>query len=227
MRVYPFSSPIILNDDVFVQYGGQVGLFSPAQRNAAYLIAEQQMSTYVDTLLLPQDVTGSVVYSNAMRYVTTDYGYVNQIHGARVLDAFGVVRFELSGTSSYIKIQEDTYGYLYIVDTVSHCCSCYDGPMTLQFMYNAGMPTGMANQPAMLLALTMAAQISLNEMGFPTMNEGVGDVGITEFSHLQYKETRKRWKNSSFGASARSSKIAQLVDSTIRKARRALVLGRI
>jgi len=71
----------------------------------------------------------------------------------------------------------------------------------------------------------MAAQISLNEIGFPSMNEGVGDVGIEEFYHLQYKETRKKWKNTAFGASTKASKIANLVDSTIRKARRALVLG--
>jgi hypothetical protein len=77
-----------------------------------------------------------------------------------------------------------------------------------------------------LLALTMAAQINLNEFAVVSANEGVGNVGIEEFSSLEYREKRKPWKNTSFGASAKSARVAQLVDSTIRKARRAVVLGR-
>jgi hypothetical protein len=79
----------------------------------------------------------------------------------------------------------------------------------------------------MLSALTMSAGIELAEMtGFPTANEGVGDVGIVEYETLDYREKRKLWKNTTFGASAKSAKIANLVDGAVRKARRALFLGR-
>jgi len=227
MIVYPYNTPIIMDDDIFVSYGGQTGTSSLFQREAAYLIAEQQMTSYLGTYLLPTDITGSVPYDYRMKFVPTDFGYVQRIYGARVVDAFGNTRFDISGSSSRMVINEDTFGYLYLYDTECRCGYPEYAPYYLQFMYQAGLPTGTANQPAMLLALTMAAQISLNEIGFPSMNEGVGDVGIEEFYHLQYKETRKKWKNTAFGASARAAKVAQLVDSTIRKARRALMIGRI
>lgn len=220
---YPYSSPLILNDSIFIQYGGLTGTSTEPQRQAAYLIAEQQMVSYIGTLLLPEDLTGSAPYNVNMHYFVTDYGYVHRLYGARILDPFGNVKWDISGTSNYMMISDDTYGYLYVKDLhVREQCD----PYTIEFVYNAGLPSGVASQPGMLLALSMAAQISLNEFGFPSMNEGVGDVGIEEFSHLQYREKRKGWKNTAFGASAKSAKVAQLVDSTIRKARRSLIFGR-
>lgn len=224
MVIYPYSSPIILTDEVFINYGGVVGTTTKPQRDAAYLIAEQQMVTHIGTLLLPEDVITTVPYNVKMKYFVTDYGYVNALHGARVRDHFGNTKWDISGTSNYMIVADDTYGYLYVVDWMTRC---QDEPLTIEFSYNVGLPTGVATQPGVLLALSMAAQISLNEMGFQQGNEGVGDVGIEEFSHLQYREKRKPWRNTSFGSSAKSAKVAQLVDSTIRKARRAMFLGRI
>jgi hypothetical protein len=35
-RLYPFTSPQIMNDTVFADYGGDLIGTTPAQRNAAY-----------------------------------------------------------------------------------------------------------------------------------------------------------------------------------------------
>ena len=230
MVIYPFNYPLILNDDIFTSYGGNTGTSTPSQRTAAYMIAEQKMTDYVGTLLLPHDVTGSVPYNVGMVYTHTDYGYVNQINFARVVDAKGSVVLDLSGTSTYVTVNNDTFGYFQITDAWNYYCgSPYNNypPYKLEFAYNAGLPSGSASTPAMLSALTMSANIELSEMiGFPTANEGVGDVGIVEYETLDYREKRKMWKNTTFGASAKSAKIANLVDGAVRKARRALFLGR-
>ena len=53
MITYPFSTPIILTDDIFVQYGGQTGSSTPLQRQGAYWVAEKQATNYIGTFLLP------------------------------------------------------------------------------------------------------------------------------------------------------------------------------
>lgn len=226
MQVYPRNHAIILSDELFQEYGGQVGQSLPVHRNAAYLLAEKQMSDYIGTLLLPITVTGSVAYDPNKAIISTEYGYVSEIHNIRVLNAQRQELWNISGAYAYSYIADDTYGYLRYRDTRSHFSNCYYGtgtPHYLEYVYTAGLPTGTATQPGIILGLVMAAQISLNEMVFPFSNEGVGDVGIEEFSSLQYREKRKPWKNTSFGSSARAAKIAQLVDSSVTKARKAVV----
>jgi hypothetical protein len=94
-------------------------------------------------------------------------------------------------------------------------------------VYEAGLPTGVASQPAVLLALTMAATISLNEMIFPSANESTGDIGIKEFTSMGYSgysEKRVDMQRNTFGSSAKAVKIGQLLSSTIRRARPKLFL---
>lgn len=222
MKTYPFSSPIILNDTIFGLYGGQTGSFSALQRSAAYLIAEQQTSNYVGTLLLPTVVTGTWGYSSR---IVTDYGYVSQVYAANILSYNGSSNCNLQSKSGCVFVWEDTYGYLDVGCLMNYCnCDYISSPYQIQLAYQAGLPTGVATQPAVLLALTMAATISLNEMTFPSQNEGTGDIGITEFSSLDYHERRVAMRRTVFGTSAKAEKIASLLDGAIRKARPSLVI---
>lgn len=222
IQVYPHSSPLILNDSVFVQYGGQTGTFSSAQRSAAYLIAEQQATTFLHTFLLPTTVTGTWGY--AYRLVT-DYGYVSQVHSVGVLSKENPYNCSLDANSACVLIWEDTFGYLDMGCLMSYCnCGNHIVPYQVQVAYTAGLPTGVASQPAMLLALTMAAQINLNEMIYPSQNESTGDIGVEEYRSLDYSEKRKPLKNTAFGNSAKANKIAQLISSTVKPARPVLML---
>lgn len=227
MKVYPYNYPLILTDEIFEQLGGQTDNTVPVQRAIAYQLAEQQATSHIGTFLLPTIVTGVYDYQYGDTYVATDYGYVHKIMWARVLNAFGQELFVITGTQTYAAIREDTYGYLWVRDALVRYGCPINQPYQFQFVYEAGLPTGTANQPGPLLGLTIAAQISLSEMNFPFSNEGAGDVGITEFSSLGYSEKRKLWKNTAFGSSPRAAKAAQLFDSTIKKARRAVMLGRM
>jgi hypothetical protein len=220
--VYPFSSPIILTDNIFIQYGGTTGSFSAAQRSAAYLIAEKQATKHIGTFLLPTTVTGTFSYSPR---IVTDYGYVSQVYSVNILSKDNFTECTLQQNSGCVFIWEDTFGYLDVGCLMSYChCNKWIVPYQVQLAYQAGLPTGVATQPDILLALTMAATISLNEMVFPSQNEGVGDVGIEQFSSLDYSEKRKALKNTSFGNSARANKIASLLSSAVRVARPSLLL---
>ena len=222
IHVYPHSSPIILNDSIFTLNGGQTGSFTQAQRNAAYQIAEQQATTFLNTFLLPTTVTGTFGYSPR---IVTDYGYVSQVLGVNILSKDSYTTCALQSDSGCVFVWEDTFGYLDVSCLMSYCnCSNYVVPYQVQVAYQAGLPTGVATQPAVLLALTMAASISLNEMIYPSQNEGTGDIGVQEFSSMGYSEKRKPLKNNAFGSSAKAQKIAQLLSSTITPARRALLL---
>lgn len=221
MNIYPYQTAIILNDSIFVENGGQTGTWTATQRQNAYRIAEQQATKYIGTLLLPTIVTGTWGYASR---IVTDYGYIHQIYSVNFLSISSPTATVLTSNTGYAWVKEDTFGYVDIVGLLGSC-GCFTGiPYQVQIAYQAGLPTGVATQPASLLALTMAAQISLNEMIFPSQNEGVGDIGISEFSSLDYREKRVPMRRTVFGTSAKAEKIANLFDGVVRKARPTLLL---
>lgn len=219
MLIYPYNSPIILTEDIYHTYGGQSGTVTSAMLQNSFLIAEQRVTKYIGTFLLPTIVTGTHPYNHS-NFIATDYGYVHQILSASVLSVQGSSTCELKSDSGCAYIFEDTFGYLNYSCVQSICnCAAYQFPYQFQIAYQAGLPTGTANQPGILHALTIVAELALNEMVFPRANETQGDRGITEFSLLdEYKEKRKDWPVTALGASARAGLAADLIKMTIRRA---------
>lgn len=234
MVIYPFSTPLILNNIIFSLYGGKgTGTFSDAQLQLAFQIAEQQTVSHIGTFLLPTIVTGT--YANVPtqnKRIVTDYGYVSKILNVTVKSKKVTYSggCELVDTSGCAFIYEDTFGYIDVYKLNDVCsCSSYNYPFQYQVVYEAGLPTGTANLPGMLAGMTLAAQITLNELypGVAGMNEGVGDVGIQEYESFGYHERRTAHSlvRSSFGGSAMANKAKQLIDSTVKKARRTLKIS--
>src|SRR5688572_28237568 len=161
MIIFPYSQPIILNDNVFVSLGGQTGSTTALQRQAAYLIAETQMSNHLGTFLLPIIITGSFNYHPGLCFISTDYGLVHRLLSVEVTDRNNAVLYTVSGSNyRYAFIHEDGYGYLKVVDFFANCGGCGSlGPQKFRIAYEAGLPTGTANHPSILLGLVMAAQI--------------------------------------------------------------------
>jgi hypothetical protein len=231
MIVYPFNKPVILTTNIFVEYGGKTGSFSQTQLENAFTMAEQQTVSYIGTFLLPTIVTGT--YSTSPTHtqrIATDYGYVHQILGANILTqkityGSGV---ELVSNVGGAFIYEDTFGYLdvYKLHSICGCPHNYSLAYQYQISYEAGLPTGTANLPLVLAAMTLAAKINLNEMypGEVGMNEGVGDVGIQEFESFGYHERRTAHSlvKTAFGGSAQASKIASMIKTAVKLARRSL-----
>lgn len=245
MITYPYDAPIILTDAIFSMYGGQAYSSVPAQRNAAYLIAEKQTTRFINTFLLPTTVTGTYNYQNQPR-IATDYGFVHRIDAVYILSQnFFTATCDLLSNPGCALIADDGFGYVDIqtllptATLISYYAIPYPAfppvfpflanylqPYQFQITYNAGLPTGTANQSDVLLALTMAAQINLNLMVNQPMLAGEADVGIDSFSAIDYRETRhsSSIKRTVFGSSATANKIADLLSGAIHIVRKPLQL---
>ena len=222
MNVYPHSSPLILTDAMFVEYGGQIESSTINQRQNAYRIAEQRVTSYIGTFLLPTIVTGTFPY-NGNQFIATDYGYVHSVKSASVLSLNNLQTCTLQTDSGCVFVYDDTFGYLNFSCVNKQCgCGSWKQPYQFQVAYEAGLPTGTANQSPIEHALVIMAEISLNEMLYPRMNEGAGDVRIEAWSGLDYSETRKRHARTALGESPRASYASDLIRHTIKLARRAI-----
>lgn len=241
MQIYPYSSPIILNDQIFTEYGGKSGTFTQTQRQSSYLIAEMQVTNYIGTFLLPTIVTGTYPYMGKNR-IPTDYGYVSQLLNVNVKSkGFLSTDCNLVDNEACGYIYQDTFGYIDFKQVALICGLAIYGtfggnavvvpnvPYQIDITYQAGLPTGTANQPPILEALTILAQIDLNDKdpGNSGINEGAGDVAVQEFWSLSdYREKRGEHSliRTALGESAKAMRAKRLIDMTIRKARRALLI---
>jgi len=218
MQIYPYTSPIILTEEIYTVYGGQTGSMSSAQIQNGFLIAEQRVTQYVGSFLLPTIVTGTFPHSSS-KFIVTDYGYVSEVLSAKVLSLQGSSTCVLKEDSGCAYIFNDTFGYLDYSCVQSICnCAQWQSPYQFQIAYQAGLPTGTANQPGILHALSIVAELALNEVAWPRANESQGDRGIESWGTLDYRETRKKLKRTALGQSARANYAAELIDMTVRRA---------
>jgi hypothetical protein len=190
--LYPFSSNIILNDSIFGEYGGNLDTTTPVVRQHAYQIAEMFVSEELNTLLLPHRVTGTYSYSPE---IIVDHSYVQSVDVVRFIDNKESCYWAQTGTSNiYVHLKNNERGIV-DVDYLVGYCNCHAVgayPYQVQIIYTAGLPTGTANQPDILLALTMYSKIILNELiGYG--NESSGDIGVQSFKNIQYSEERVKY----------------------------------
>ena len=238
MLIYPFNVPIILTDALFSLNGGLgTGTFSSYQLQSAYTIAEMQATNYLGTPLLPVTLTGTYPFMHQNR-IATDYGYVSQLFNVNVLTKNNCNTCSLTNNDACGYIYQDTFGYVDFRRLASICgwswwgypSSPYilvEAPYQIQITYQAGLPTGTANQPGILRALTILAQIELDDAfpGVVGVNESVGGVGIQEFKSLDYWEKRAEHAlvKTALGDDARSQKAKKLLDMSVKKARKVLL----
>jgi len=215
MQFYPYSSPIILTDTIFTAYTDGL-LTGSSLKQTAYWLAEEAVSRDLNTFLLPTTVTGTYQYAP---YIMLDHAYINQIFVVRFMDDLNQVYWTASGSyNHYTRLYSDTYGVVdldYVRTTCSSCGGAY--PYQVQIAYQAGLPSGTSYRPNVLLALTQAATLFINELqGYG--NEGVGNVGIIRFSNQEYSETRMGMINTVYGNSPKSQFIHKQL-SGLRKRR--------
>lgn len=238
MQIYPFTSPIILNDVNYSQYGGNgTGSFSSSILQNAYWMAEMQATAYIGAPLLPVIVTGTFPFMHQNR-IATDYGYVHRILGVSVLTRQGCNDCGMTSNDGCGYVYQDTFGYVDFRQLQSICGWSWWGypfapyilsyaPYEVQITYETGLPTGTATQPGILRALTILAQANLNDMfpGIVGQNESVGMVGIQSFKSLDYSEERAKTAlvKTALGDDAQSQRAKKLIDMSIRKARKVLL----
>lgn len=212
MNFYPYSTAIILTDAIFTLYGGHTGSSVSAQRQAAYLIAEMAASDDISSFLLPTIVTGTSIYSHSSKYIL-EHGYINQLIETRFIDKSEVTYLIVDGVDNhYVGLVDDERG-----EAVAFDWGYNPDLFKLQFVYNAGLPSGTSYHPDVLLGLTTYADIVLNEIiGYG--NEAPGDIGVKDYKNQQYTESRVALLRTTFGTSARAQFVHKLF-SKLRKYR--------
>lgn len=208
--LYPYTSPIIMSDNVFFSNVPVRETGTNAQRQAAYLIAEETASADLGTLLKPTIVTGTFLFAHQ---IMLDYGYVSQVYSVKFIDIEEHVYWEVSGTANvFVHLLDEIYGVVDIDSMWGYCCAGWGTPYKVQIAYQAGLPTGTSMSSKVLLALSTYSDILLNEiLGFG--NEAPGDIGVQRFSNQQYSETRVGLIRTAFGSSARAQFASRLLTS--------------
>jgi hypothetical protein len=204
MQQYPYYSPQVLTDNVFIQYGGQTGTSTVAQRQAAYLLAEEQMTEHLSAFLVPTIITGSIYWKGGTLF-EAEFGHIQQVFAvsAKVIRQINPLETEIYTGSALIRNAE--YGY---IDSIFPCP--YGRIYSTEAAYLSGLATGTVTSPTILGALSLAAQINLNEWDVSLSNEGVADVGIEQFSNQSYSEKRKYLGRTIFGDSPMAQRVARI-----------------
>jgi len=213
MKQYPYNSPIVLTDSIFLLYGGQTGTSSSAQRQLMYALAEEQMTEYLDAFLIPTIVTGTYFWKDG-NPILLDYGQVISVKGVTFTSVDGGNSCSVDTRSGCSAVRGDGQYGLVDVAFLANCAGCsglFHPPYNVEIAYQSGLQTGTSNQPAMLQALVLAAQVNLNEVDVSLSNEGMADIGITQFTNQKYSEVRMKMGNTAFGNSAVTQRIARLV----------------
>jgi len=214
MQEYPYNYPVILTDTNFLLHGGQTGTSSSAQREIAYRLAEEQMVEYLGAFLIPTIVTGTYFWRGG-NPIMLDYGHVLSINSVTIASLDWSNSCTIQNDEGCGTIRGNGQYGLIDISTLMNCGGCNSilglYPYNVQVVYESGMHTGTSNQPAMLSALTLAAQINLNEIDVSLSNEGTADIGIKEFTNQKYSEIRMQMLHTAFGNSATAQRIARLV----------------
>lgn len=215
MMIYPYIYPLIMSDDIFQKYGGLLGDTIDEMRTAAYCIAEQFVSEDLNTFLLPTIVTGTYSYRSTL---VLDHARVSKVILLRFYDVEEDLYWTVSGTANvYASLRDDgSYGLVDLHQVMANCQNCHAEsgvlPYKIQVCYEAGFSSGTSHQSNILMALTMASKIMLNEMlGFG--NEAPGDIGVKRYSNQDYSEGRVGLIRTVYGTSAQAQLIHKLLSS--------------
>src|ERR1035437_9329253 len=83
--IYPCDTVLIMNDDIFIRFGGETGTSLPGQRQAAYYIAEEAMSRHLQCLLNPLTVTEQV-FPTLGGTTELNWNRVHDVYAMRITD---------------------------------------------------------------------------------------------------------------------------------------------
>jgi hypothetical protein len=214
---YYHLDSVVLDDDMYIDYGGRTGTSTAAQRSAAYQAAEQMMIRELRSFLIPTTVTGTWEFNNfyPKRY-RLPFFHVKSIDAVSILSQQSLCNCTITERDGCAFIVDSLYGVVDIRQLVSSglACGCsLECPYQVRVAFTSGLPTGVAaNDSQLHLALTIVAELFLLEIIDPKALEGgPGDAGVQEWVSMGYGEKRTKLMRTVFGSSARANKAKELV----------------
>lgn len=232
------TSPAILTDNIFVEYGGSTGTSTAAQRTAAYAIAESQAAEQIGTFVSPTVVTGTHSWPPLGQPLQLPYTHLSSVTSVTAIHDAGCDcaedSIELSGCAWILDPDGGLISVRECGDTLRASCSGCNcgsirygtGPLQTRIVYTAGLPTGAASDPRLLIGLVTGADLVLEQIIDPDdAPGGAGNPGIKSFSSLSYSQTNSdgSQKMTIFGDSARANFAAQMLSNF--KYQRVMKLG--
>lgn len=202
---YPYGSPQILTDEVFLLYGGQTGTSSAPTRQVAYLMAEEQASEHLSAFVVPTVITGSAKHISGHSFYL-EMGWIQNILLIQLETVTNVNPYTTKIYTGTAAVIEDKYGYINIYNP-----AMYGRLQQVNVAYESGLPTGVYTNPSVLQALTIAAQINLNELDVALSNESTSDIGVQQYTNQSYSELRTKMGKNAFGDSAMAQRASRLI----------------
>lgn len=163
------------------------------------------MTEHLSSFLVPTIITGSATYIHGNRFYL-EYGNIQRlltININTIQDDNPLKTKVYTGTAL---VRDAQYGYIDV-----YAPSMLGVFNDISVVYESGLATGTYTQPLLLTALTMAAQIHVNEVDVSLSNESTADIGVQMFANQAYSENRVKLGSSVFGNSALAQRIARLV----------------
>jgi hypothetical protein len=231
---YLVTGTAVLTDDIFTAYGGDLDNSTAAQRNVAYMIAEQFAIEEIGTFLVPTSISGTFAWPLGGVYnspwpldqtrINLPHTHVRSVTSLTTIHEAGCDcaddQVELSGCAWILDYQAGIIDLRECGDFVggSAACSCaysqQGEPLQFQIVYEAGIEAGrVAANPSALMGLTIAAELALEQIVDPSASEGgPGDPSLTNFSDTGYSASRQFLLMTAFGGSPRANYAARMLN---------------
>jgi hypothetical protein len=214
----PLTSPQFLTEQMFINYGFFTGSASSFMIQAAFCIAENQISREIGTFVYPTTFTGTY------GFLGFDIPYESPVGKLISVDSIVLHKRYYNGLDQYISgtsyVRDFDNGYYFISQSPndnSACIGCV-APIIGFYQYNASITAGyqsgtISNQPTLQLAACMAADIALKMM----YDEGIGVqyenlVRTLQIGRLIQTMETKYFLNTVFGPSSRGNYISKLLE---------------
>jgi hypothetical protein len=226
---YYHLSPVIMDDDLYTEFGGRLANSTAPQRQAAYLIGEIEMMRELSTFLLPTTVTGTFLsHGLTSKRIQLPSVHLISVEDVTYLSHESGCNCDIKKDSGCAYIVDSMYGYIdakRLTSTLVACGCNIPLPYQFQVAYTAGLPTGVAaDDSALHLALTIVSELALLEIVDPKALEGgPGGQGVQEWVSMGYGEKRTKLQMTVFGSSPRANRAWRLVQHLTPK--RAMKLG--
>jgi len=214
--ILPLTSPQILTEAMFQNYGFFTGSATHFQIQVAFSIAENQCATAVGTFLAPTIFTGNQTFLGFENVYQAPVGKIHSIPAVIFREQYGNgLERLISGTAVIL----DSFNGYYVVtkasDDNSVCGDCDGGVLgisTFDVVMQAGYETGTIAGPNAQLALCMAADIVMKQMydeGIATIYENM--IRTQQVGRVIQSFETKYFYNTIFGPSSRANYIMSLL----------------
>jgi hypothetical protein len=147
---------------------------------------------------------------------------LQSVKEVRFIDTKGDAYYTIEGVANtYAAIRNRYRSVIDILTLYGNCQGCgrLYAPYEYEIVYETGLPTGTYTSPKVLMALTEASQLLLNE--FSGHGNEASLVGVVEFSNQEYREKRGKMYNTVFGSSPK----AMFIDKLLSGVRKVMVAG--